>query len=431
MHEGLRPGPALLMAGVAHARGHGNSNAGGMENSWRAIQHFQDVLRRDTGQGQDGQVAEFNAALYNVAALWASESAGPSHAESTSHRDATALLVESFDASASSNACAFPNIPSADGNTVGAQVLLAPENGIACLKQREVEHMSARAALRCADWTAASDAYAKLLGTWPEFASEQQSMGASDRERAGVACINCIHREYCLALLRAAECSSVGASVKPTSNDSAAEDGGNCNSHNDATRKRCTAVALCGHVLKYRPNDVILLLLLSEAQYELEQFEQALRAVRVATQTLELLRSQKLLSCCRGHSQVKEKEKDTSGHSVNENFLATLAACGLDCCNPERKSGQALQLESLLAESYHHTATVLWRLGRHDEAIDSHFLADRSLPVQTSEAHGAVGAQHPLSASIAGAAELRDRVIFSLTLALWACGRCQEAAERW
>ena len=426
MHEGLRPGPALLMAGVAHARRHGNSNAGGMENSWRAIQHFQDVLRRDAGQEQDGQPAEFNAALYNVAALWASESAGPSHAESTWHRDAMALLVESFDASASSNACAFPNAPSASGNTVGAQMLLAPENGIDRLGQREVEHMAARAALRCADWTAASDAYAKLLDTWPEFASEQRSMGASDRDRAGVACINCIHREYCLALLRAAECSSLGASVQLTSNDSAGGDGGTCNRHNDAIRKRCTAVALCEHVLKYRPHDVMLLLLLSEAQYELEHFAQALRAVRVASQTLELLRSQELLSCC----QDKEEQKDTSVQSVNENFLATLAACGLDCCNTERKSRPALQLESLLAESYHHTAAVLWRLGRHDEAIDSHFLADRCLPVRTTEAH-AVGAQDPLSASTAGAAELHDRVIFSLTLALWARGRCQEAAERW
>jgi tetratricopeptide (TPR) repeat protein len=288
--------------------------------------------------------------------------------------------------------------------------------------------MAARAALQCADWTTASAAYAKILGSWPEFESEQPAVATSDRARDGVACIDSIHREYCLALLRAAECSSVGASVKPTTNDCAAEHG-ESNSHDDATRKRYTAVALCEHVLKYRPNDVILLLLLSEAQYDLGQFEQALSAARIATQTLELLKS---LELRHGHGQ--DKEKDTSRCSVHEELLATLAACGLDGCSPEQKSGLASQLESLLAESYHQRAAVLWRLGRHDEAIDSHFLADRCLRVQNSEARGGAeeyAQSQPLSASNAKVAELQDRVIFALTLALWARGRCQEAAERW
>ncbi len=427
MYEGLRPSPALLMAGVAHAHGHANSSPGGSESSWHAIQHFQDVLRYDAGESQGDQAPEINAALYNVAVLWASQSAGPSNVESTSHRDVMGLLVESFYASASSNAFAGPNTVSTNGSTVDSQVLLAPLRDIACLGQREVEHMAARAALRCADWTAASAAYAKLLGSWPEFELEQPAM-STPRERAGVACIDCIHREYCLALLRSAECSPGGA-VKPTTNHHAAEDGDNSNSHDDATRKRCTAVALCEHVLKYRPNDVILLLLLSEAQYELGKFERALSAARVATQTLELLKS---LELRHGHSQDKQKDASTCG--VDDDVLATLAACGLDGCIPEQKSGLSFQLESLLAESYHQRAAVLWRLGRHDEAIDSHFLADRCLRVQSSEACRDVGeyAQpQPLSVSIAGVAELQDRVIFSLTLALWARGRCQEAAERW
>eukprot|EP01043_Picozoa_sp_COSAG02_P019006 COSAG02_NODE_904_length_16045_cov_3920.854697_5_plen_417_part_00 len=416
------------MAGVAHAHGHANSSPGGSECSWHAIQHFQDVVRHDAGESQGDQAAEFNAALYNVAVLWASQSAGPSSVESTSHRDVMALLVESFYASARTNASTGPNVVSTNGDTVDSQVLLAPQRDIACLRQREVEHMAARAALRCSDWTAASAAYAKLLGSWPEFEPKQPARGAPARERAGVACIDCIHREYCLALLRSAESSSGGA-FKPTTNDRATQDGNKSNSHDDAARKRCTAVALCEHVLKYRPNDVILLLLLSEAQYDLGKFEQALSAARLATQTLELLKSLELR-----HGRSQDKEKDASSCGVDDDILATLAACGLDSCNPEDKSGLAFQLESLLAESYHQRAAVLWRLGRHDEAIDSHFLADRCLRVQNSKARGDVGeyAQpQPLSVSIAGVAELQDRVIFSLTLALWARGRCQEAAERW
>ena len=98
------------MGGVAHAHGHGNSNASEIDGSWRAIQRFQGVLRRDDGRGQDGQSAEFNAALYNVAALWASQPARPSHAENTSHRDAVALLVESLDVTTRSDMFASPRM---------------------------------------------------------------------------------------------------------------------------------------------------------------------------------------------------------------------------------------------------------------------------------------------------------------------------------
>lgn len=426
MFEGLRPGPALLMAGVARAYWHSKADNDGVEDSWHAIRHFQGVLRRDAGQEQDHQ-ADFNTALYNVAALWASQLAGSLDVESSSHRDATILLVESFGTSAQSNASVVSKSTSANGSTVDPQVLLASQKDITSVGRIEVEHMAARAALRYGDWNAASDAYAQILRIWPEFQSEQQTGGTLGRDRAGLARIDYIHREYCIALLRAAECKS---SSRSSTNDRAAGDESSCDDHDDGKRKRCTAVALCEHVLKYRPNDVILLLLLSEAQYDLGQFEQALSAARVATQTLELLRGQELIR----QPQNQRQKNDESRQNADDTFLTALAACGLDGCRSEQKSGVALlQLQSLLAESYHQSAAVLWRMERLDEAIDSYLLADRCLPVPKPKACNApkTYAHHQPLSSTAETAGLQDRVVFSLTLALWACGRCQEAAERW
>jgi tetratricopeptide (TPR) repeat protein len=444
------------MAGVIHARGHDRADVGCSEGSWQAIQHLQDVFRCDSGQTQDqDQAADCLAALYNVAVIWAAQADGPSDEESRSHLDAMVLLKNSVIAQLESiGTC--PRISEGskqaeiDGSSKSSMyVLFAPQQDIAALGRREVEHMAARAALRCADWSTASDAYAKLLDSFQ--GQEQQQQQPSDtnvdnQPRAGVGCIDCIHREYCLALLRSAECTTLAASVEHGAISSASDSGnGNGDSYDESTSKRRTAVSLCEHVLKYRPNDVMLLLLLSEAQYDLGDLDEALRAAQVATQTVELLKSQ-LLACNHQQAQSQDSGKQDVSRRNGPNydrFLATLAVCGLafsgtrNDATPDHGNGQSLRLGSLLAEGYHQTGAILWRLGRHDEAIDSHFLADRCLPIppvlqspdNDIEAHR--GTSLSGAAGTAGMLDLQGRVVFSLTLALWACGRRQEAAERW
>ena len=330
---------------------------------WQAIQRFQAVLRRDGAH-------EGRSALYNVAALWARQAQSSSDAESTSHRAAALLLLESSGVLRPPQRGAS-DPPAGSHEDRSSFLLFGPQHGIDLLGQREVGHMVARAALRCADWAAASDAYAQLLDGW----RQQQAEGEDGPT------IDCIHREYCLALLRAAESEAQAAQIPGSTGQSDQRTG-------DA--KRRTAVSLCEHVLQYRPHDVTLLLLLSEAQYELGHFEEALTATQVAVKTLELLRSQ----------QLAMPEGDA--------FLASLAACGVAFTD---QVGQ--QVPSLLVEGYHQTGTVLWQLGRHSEAVDAYSLADRCLS----------GA--PTSTA------LSDTVIFSLTLSLWACGRREQASVRW
>ena len=344
---------------------------------WQAIQRFQEVLRRDGAQ-------EGRSALYNVAALWAWQAHSSSDVESSSHRAAALLLLESIDAPSterdgsepprSTSTISRPAASHDESRELSSVLLFGAQHSIDLLGQRDVQHMVARAAMRCAAWAPACGAYAQLLDGWQQQQDEKGEEWPSTS-------IDCIHREYCLALLRAAESESQEAQ--------SAGSIGEPDQHTGETKRR-TAVSLCEHVLQYRPHDVTLLLLLSEAQYELRQFEEALTAAQVAAKTLELLRSQQLTM------------------SKGDAFLVSLAACGLTFTG---QIGQ--QVPSLLVESYHQSGAVLWQLGRNSEAVEAYSLADRCI------------------AGASTSTALSDMVVFSLTLGLWACGRREQASIRW
>ena len=361
--SGLRAAPCLLMAGVAHGHARGADDA-----LWLATQRFQSVLQRDAGS--DGC-----AALYNVAAVLAMQARGPSDAESASHREAAELLMESL-AAAPTPAAQRPQ-----GAGSSEVVLLQHQHAIC---RRAVQHMAARAALRCSDWCAASTAYADLLEDWneldaPDGAAQSSDLASESSPMSRLGDIDCVHREYALALLRAAEVSGVDVQAR--------------------REQRRTAVMLCGHVLRYRPHDVVLLLLMSEAEYELGHHKEALAASGSATQILEQLMAQQLAAT------------GSDGGPPNT-LLTSLAACSLP--RDARK-----QVVSLLVESYHQQGVVLWRLQRHTESVEMFRLADRRLTDGSAPSADGTAEQLP------------DQVAFSLTTALWACGRRREAARRW
>jgi tetratricopeptide (TPR) repeat protein len=247
----------------------------------------------------------------------------------------------------------------------------------ACTDIQTARHLEARAALRCQRWATASDIYAVLLANWstsPRYDQERSnccSLGSIDH----------IHREYCLVLLRTADAESTPESSSQRGASSVAS-----SSVMEAKRRRATALSLCEHILRYRPQDVLSLLMMAEGMVALGQVEQAKLPTDIATRIMEYARATQILSS-RGAAEAEE-------------LTHVLLAAGL---------WSVSQVLPNLARCYCQRGVILWRLGYKTEAIKSFAQGNR--------------------ASVSDV-EIAD-INFNLCASLWAAGLHERAAQRW
>lgn len=181
-------------------------------------------------------------------------------------------------------------------------------------------HLAARAYIRTLQWSSACTEYQKLLAEWtgptvrlgeaPAHDCQQHDLGSLGN-------IDCIHREFCLALLRAVQSES-----------------------SDATLRLEMAVQLCDHVLRWRPQDVLCLILMSEAKLQLGQLQNSLACIEVATRILEYAHA----------SQAQPALSDI------------LQAAGLTSFS---------EVGHALVACYNQLGVLYWRDNRPDDAVDA------------------------------------------------------------
>lgn len=350
--------------------------------SYRAINHFWQALRFDSRSAP--------LILFNVAVVWGWRGHSLGDAESNSYCEAANLLVRAVEEETSGKAstCRYDCVPNncthvlrAKHGSVGAlDVKHVSVNAVyqyltdSCNATRAdlcaARHLEARASLQCRRWAAATGMYAALLSSWTDVTPQPEHDNAS-----GTCCslgrIDHIHREYCLALLRAADEESQHG-LKTA----------------DDTKKSGLlniAISLCEHVLHYRPQDVLSLLMMAEARLALGQVQEARLPIDVATRIMEYARATELQS---------------GGIADAPNLANVLRAAGL---------WSVSQVLPNLVRCYSQRGAVLWRLGRRADAIKSFAQGNRALVSDVS---------------------VQD-VAFNLCASLWSAGLHKQAAQNW
>ena len=142
-------------------------------------------------------------------------------------------------------------------------------------------------------------------------------------------------------------------------------------------------------MLRYRPQDVLSLLLLSEGSFELGHLESARTAVDVAAHILEY-----------AHAVGVKAARAVSDCAVQN----VLVAAGLHSLE---------QVQELRVHCYCQKGCVNAKLGHYTECIEAMTLADRALDDGSIQQRG------------------DEMLCFNLSSTLWACGQRQVAAERW